>query len=110
MTWFTVSNSKPLPTHNPWSGGSTENWLPLNDQSFAYEFDPSHEANTPGAERSCGRGGTFGAVKVVVAEPDSCSSAFTASKCARSACTRPPSPVTEWVGRTRLAAEPRRAI
>src|SRR6478735_10418638 len=28
-TSLTASSSNPLPTHSPWSGGSTENWLPL---------------------------------------------------------------------------------
>ena len=40
-TSFTVSTTKPFPTHRPWSGGSSENWLPPLAVRWSRWFRPS---------------------------------------------------------------------
>ena len=48
ITSFTVSITKPFPTQRPWSGGSTENWLPPLARRWSRWFSPSKLATNSG--------------------------------------------------------------
>src|SRR5262249_9344407 len=46
MTSLMISISTPLPAHRPWSGGSSENWLPPLARRWFRWLRPSKEVST----------------------------------------------------------------
>jgi hypothetical protein len=62
-----VSSTNPLPTHRPWSGGSTLNWLPLLAKRWSKKFRPSNDRSSPGLDPATGLGVTLGTVSSAAA-------------------------------------------